>query len=96
MQEELDAFHAEPDIQSLCRETVVNQKMYLFEIIETRDRGTGLDVQRIIPGADLFAKLTLSLTGTTGRSAPLRCELNLLCRLTRLRVCLAGSAWLGE
>ena len=48
LQEELDQFHTDPDIQSLCREIVVNQALFLSEI-ETRNRCTGLEVKRTIP-----------------------------------------------
>ena len=48
LQEELGQFHTDPDIQSLCREIVANQALYIREI-ETRDCGTGLGAKRTIP-----------------------------------------------
>ena len=48
LQEELDQVDTDPNLQSLCREIVANQTLYLSEV-ETRDRGTGLEAKRTIP-----------------------------------------------
>ena len=48
LQEELDHFHTDPNMQSLCREIVANQALYLREI-ETRDCCTGLEAKRTFP-----------------------------------------------